>query len=71
MLTVLHPIFIHHHSRLRAVVCPDQAAFRVALEKNGRSTDQHDTPSMILPKAIAPVPVISRKPADRDRRKGW
>ena len=33
MLTVLHPIFIHHHSRLRAVVCPDQAAFRVALEK--------------------------------------
>jgi len=26
---------------------------------------------MLLPKAIAPVRVISRKPADRDRREGW
>ena len=26
---------------------------------------------MLLPKTIAPVRVISRKPADRDRREGW
>ena len=26
---------------------------------------------MTLPKAITPVPIISRKPADCDRREGW